>query len=839
MSKIFQRESIVDLPTDESLHRISIIRKLIGSLNVIKLDKDLLEFKNSFQRLDILLEHYNVQDLIEETINFEANFHDGSMERKYECIDYLVLKGANLNELKYIFDNLNIYEIQLLLDRGYSQNLAFKSILEILNQQDSQEEILYKAKLLIDHLIQDNKEIINELDYKSLPDNLPNEFIHFLIEKGLDLKVIFAKALFSNPENGLKIHGIQKKYFDIVFKHKPDIDNIFYDLSLFNLTNINIAAVKYLLSNGLSPDALTKTIINCLTIENYLSYDLGLQKDFVKELLELALNEGVETNYTKKNNSLINKFAGLGEYELLDLVLSGGTDNVLSISAYIESCYSITACMEIQKRFPDTYSEKEFYQYLRAEGKSNSETGLFLDKYNLTKDYLNYRNGFESNLSNIEIAIIESENIPVREVVEAKPINKYGFNLLHIALLNRDFALANKLIEMGVDLTEANNNEVSGILMLPRAYDSRGVDEKEVEKIYEIIMAQYKDIDIVLSNGENVIDHYLSNQTHKELIINKSKDPLFYFFKEDSDLFLPSQQTDKTHIAISHGEHFWSTGIYAFARLVMKKHSDVMFHLVTKEMLERGGDGFVNQFDGWINPGAGDSYPKHLNEFNISDWQPQYEIEETYQLALDKTSLYNIPYMGMCAGAQHFILYNKGYLSPLNDYNHGRHEVSYLKGTLAHFQAMTSLEQQQALLSCEFPEIKFMGDTAHHFAGVLNKLGNDIELGAISEDEIPMSYAHINGLSYATQFHPEHYYNMNNDEGIVNYQMVWLDNFINLSKMHHQAIYNNEIYPEIYMSQIKQRLEECNNKKTNITENEPHEQPFNIENTEILHLISW
>ena len=71
-----------------------------------------------------------------------------------------------------------------------------------------------------------------------------------------------------------------------------------------------------------------------------------------------------------------------------------------------------------------------------------------------------------------------------------------------------------------------------------------------------------------------------------------------------------------------------------------------------------------------------------------------------------------------------------------------------------------------------------------------------------------MSFAHKNGLSYATQFHPEHYYHKTNDS-TTNHQKVWLDNFIDLANLHHDFRMGIREHPEVFFEQINERLEQC------------------------------
>lgn len=206
----------------------------------------------------------------------------------------------------------------------------------------------------------------------------------------------------------------------------------------------------------------------------------------------------------------------------------------------------------------------------------------------------------------------------------------------------------------------------------------------------------------------------------------------------------------------------------------------------------------------------GDTYPTSYAAFTKKDCPFNYDLEKHYQTMLDLSYKFNIPYLGICAGAQHFSLYHGGSLSLLNkesiNYDASR-TINFIKGTLPYFLSLTKLQQSQVLQDCELPEVSFSGHRAHSFAAIIGKLGEDMQLGAIAGDDVAMSYAHSNGIRYATQFHPEHYYKYQDDNSIN--QRAWLDNFVELAEMYHAHRINNAIHPIEYISTIKDRLETC------------------------------
>ena len=78
-------------------------------------------------------------------------------------------------------------------------------------------------------------------------------------------------------------------------------------------------------------------------------------------------------------------------------------------------------------------------------------------------------------------------------------------------------------------------------------------------------------------------------------------------------------------------------------------NQDIQFYLVTDELLAKGGEAFLKQFDAVISQGAGDSYP-NIEEFAKEDCPFEMALENHYQNILDLTYKFNIPYLGMCAG---------------------------------------------------------------------------------------------------------------------------------------------------------------------------------------------
>jgi gamma-glutamyl-gamma-aminobutyrate hydrolase PuuD/ankyrin repeat protein len=569
---------------------------------------------------------------------------------------------------------------------------------------------------------------------------------------------------------------------------------------------IPLAIWEALLSHGFSAN----TFLTIISKADRAYKKIAIDYD---KLFDLAKQYGADLNHRNDEGSSVLELAlEEGNIKIIDLLLTeDGVNKAISEKSYFAGFKdkSIMQIAELQARFPDVYNKDKLYELERSSGTSTKTINLWNDMHQLAVEFNDYKKEKPTSLSSEELAIID-EKLPQREVSVYKnaPIhNKYGFTPLQLALLSDRLELAYEMIKNDFSLTETNTNECAALEIIVKFNIERRTGNT-LDKLLSEAFHKVDNIDIVSHDGESFVDALLRSE--KELIdevISKSNDPLFVFFKNGTSLTMPYKGFDqKAHIGISHGEHFWSSGINSFARLMMQNNPKMEFHLVTQDMLSKGGDEFIKQFNGWINPGSGDSYPRGVQEFDKSKWAQELDTEQIYQLMLDKTLEFNIPITGMCAGAQNLALYHTGYLYPLEGYTTFGHTMIYKEGTLAHYHAMTAMQQITALKTCEFPVIQFKGDTAHHFAAVKDKLGEGLELGAVSEEGVPMAFVHDNGIRSATQFHPEHFYADGTD---TNHQKSWLDNFAKLAEMHYDYMHNNGTHPLEYMEQVKEALHKC------------------------------
>lgn len=575
-------------------------------------------------------------------------------------------------------------------------------------------------------------------------------------------------------------------------------------------------------TNPLLPETLMQIILLKYCNNNHLREDNEVIR-LKNEVIKYAIKKGADLSnkiLSEDEDFTLTLFEQLfttNRFAIIDLAreINPHANYTLSISAWLNAINknsNISFIVNALQRFPEGFSKEEAHDFLRAQGASHSSINGIFDIYDLAKEVIKATADQQSaTLSNVELQILDThKNISLADCTNGQYQNSFGFSPLSFALLAGKFELAIEMIENGFSLTEKNNNGVTPIQILAQLFDAEQISST-LQALMAVTLEKLDNIDVLLNEeGESLVDNFLGDQNLKDAVLAKTNDPLFAFYKPNADLFIPSLHPEQIHIAISMGEGFWSTGLNAVSRLISKEHPEVKFYLVTLEMMEKGSDAFINQFNGWINPGAGDSFPKDKAEFNKNDWEQSMVLEQAYQKALGKTHELKIPYIGMCAGAQNFALYHDGHLHPLKDYNGGNHTMYFKPATLSHFMAMTKEQQKHALHSCEFPEIAFKGDTAHHYAAVANKLGSGLQLGAVSEDGIAMAYAHENGLRYATQFHPEHYYHLPyNKHGGINHQKVWLENFIHLTRLHHKHIKQGYDHPEIIFDYVSDRLEEC------------------------------
>ena len=218
---------------------------------------------------------------------------------------------------------------------------------------------------------------------------------------------------------------------------------------------------------------------------------------------------------------------------------------------------------------------------------------------------------------------------------------------------------------------------------------------------------------------------FLSSDTHihRQMSI-KSDDPLYYFFKPDVDFDNPFAGSQSVHIGISYD---YPQSLPIFPRFYNQLYPDIEVHIVNLAMVEKYPN-LIRNFDGWINPGSADTFPRDLNEFSATDWNytKRTSFEHLYQKVITKVLEYNLPYFGICGGAQHLVLNQAGKLKPVKGFWDAYNMVEYKDFTLSAFLALTDAEAKEALLNCTMPKIHLVTRTFNSYSAIAQHLGNNI-----------------------------------------------------------------------------------------------------------------
>lgn len=581
--------------------------------------------------------------------------------------------------------------------------------------------------------------------------------------------------------------------------------------SFFKLTEISyIATIEGTTYKLIIPHCKIRYLLDYFQLDPNLVLIYAVRNNDLN-IAKLAISAGADANYRYMESGY--SPYSIAYFEEQDTIVNIFDEFKLKAKLTFQEYYALATKLNIEKaskiiaeHHQDFGDYSKVYQLMRSLGFTNRKSKAFIELNKLLLEYYNMTNGSSGSLNDIELSILRNEVFSYEHINSAnqKISNQYGFNLLHLSIIAKNYILAKELITAGFKIDSMSKEN---IIPLDYLYNIDSLYNHDLQALYETIISYIENIDSEISPGETFADIFITNKKTQELIINKTQDSLFYLLKPGSNLFTPSQSQTKTHIAVAHEDDSWSTQIWKVARLAQKSYGNVIFHLINREILEKAGDNFLIQFDGIINPGALDSFPP-LNEFNINDCPLNLSIEKLYKKTIEIAAHNKIPYLGICAGAQHLVLFQNGSLRPIKGYSVGKHQITFLKPSISYFMSLTKNQQNLALELCKLPNIKYLGDTAHNYVATNNNLGFEIQLGAISEDNIPMAYSSANGINHATQFHPEHYYK-EDDNPQAFHQTAWIDNFIELAIMQHNHRFNNEIEPIDYFKKVKLRLEEC------------------------------
>ncbi len=223
-----------------------------------------------------------------------------------------------------------------------------------------------------------------------------------------------------------------------------------------------------------------------------------------------------------------------------------------------------------------------------------------------------------------------------------------------------------------------------------------------------------------------------------------------------------------------------------------------------------------SHLDGVINPGCMDTFPDHGAPFDWADVVQEMEdsrrnlanypwklslnpsiplwlddgmttedMQEFYQYIVGWTEQQKVPYLGICGGAQHLVLYAGGKLQAIKGYEDNQVRIEIVPYTVGHYLTLDKEEQEQfCQLDWSDAPILENAQVWHYFAAVPQQALPGIEWSGHSEEGVPQLYTH--GLfMIGVQFHPEDSYqsgDVENGDG----HLHLLTNFLELT-----ALYQN------------------------------------------------
>ncbi len=291
----------------------------------------------------------------------------------------------------------------------------------------------------------------------------------------------------------------------------------------------------------------------------------------------------------------------------------------------------------------------------------------------------------------------------------------------------------------------------------------------EVKKFFETSNINFQNLPIVF--GEKIIRSVFASTDNKKIQLVMS------LFSNNISL-----------VGISHTQGYWTKELQvALKNIASSINKNILIIPISSVDWE-----YLEHFSMLVNPGAGDSFPKILQEFNISymNYVRVHPREIKYQKIINYAVTHDVPYLGICSGAQHLILNRAGFLMQKtgNDY------VSINYGSDGYFLSMNSDELYAGFNSGIYPDtIQFPIYVAHKFAGVEEKLGEGIKLGGKSS-EGAVELVTLNLYQVGYQFHPE--YNLQEERNynlLVNImKMATISKTTNMKCMHQHLLFQFE-----------------------------------------------
>lgn len=588
---------------------------------------------------------------------------------------------------------------------------------------------------------------------------------------------------FNNRYNIALINAVNFGFLDIVKVllengADPNAENSEALINAVNYGHLDI--VKILLENGADPNA---AFINAVKYGRL---------DIVKVLLEKEINADI------KKITLLDA-AYFGHFEIAKLLLENGADpNVQDSQPLINAAH---------------YGHYEIVKLLLENGANPNErdaialnNAAYYGHFEIVKLLL--EKGADPNSQrlidnayhgHLEIAklFLEKGADPTIQDSQAL-INAADNGYLNIVEL---------LLDNGADLWAQNSRALGAFIQ----FQKPEIVELIQKKMFEIIQEKYE---LQTGNGADICP---SDEASKMDIIRSIKAKHFDYFKlicEIDITFLSDREIIK-EVLLSGNYTFvkylfenapeikdayligvglnWTRSvttdeILAIVSDKIKLH-DNAYHIEISLEIAQDED-IMQHISGFINPGAGDSYPEHEEPFVLTDMTEENKVyhEKVYQQVITMAKKFDIPYLGLCAGAQHLVLNSNGALKRGGQTDQNT-KIIFNKGTIPHFLLLTEKEKEEALSFCNLENIEFSGAYAwHYYAGMKDNLGEDVKLAAVTDTDIPEAFS-LGANKIGSQFHPEmHYYDEDKDHQGINRHKQFLDNIFGIFEGYYKSM---------------------------------------------------
>lgn len=558
----------------------------------------------------------------------------------------------------------------------------------------------------------------------------------------------------------------------------------------------NIEIVKLLLDNGADPRALDfQNLITAFTYSNRLGnteiFKLFMQKGIDSdvalvvaatigdiEILKVLLEAGVDPK--ARNSEALIAAARKRHIEIFKILLGQGADpKARDSDALVATAWS--GCIEIFKMLLEG----------GADPKSQNSQALIAaatnGKIDIFKLLLELGANPKAQDSQALVSAAENGHIEILKMLLANGANPMAQNsqALVNAVAQGHIEIVKLLLEEGVNpdvqdfkpYIEAVKKDHKEIVHLLIQY---GGDRERAQMGLEVELAIEEDnLDDLKSLFESSKVILADRRIIKKIILSENYAFVKHAFDQVPEL------KNAYLIGLNNFDGQWTGNVAKVLEDKIKEHSNGFIVNVSLEVAH--DEEIMQHFSGFINPGNGDTYPSHGEPFTIEELDPDTMgyFEKVYQQIITIAKKYDIPYLGICAGAQHLVLNSQG---SLKQGGHGGDtKVSFYPGIIPHFLLLNQEEKAQALSQCKLNKIEFSDAyTEHRFAAYIDDLGLGIKLAAIAPDGIPEAYS-LGANKIGSQFHPENRYYAENYPGF-NRHKQFLDNIFGIFEGYYRSM---------------------------------------------------